>query len=245
MPVTKTNNNKKIETNWISHPSEWGNCQKTQVKERLWFSQWFKYKRQSVKKVPWTINCMKTGTSLLVSAEGSEILKHPGCLWIYVFQHKQTDRVIVIFLLFQSNARKKIVFLQGINQRCGFAMQLEQSKRHQRSCPSSTSWPEKTPTLCRTFSCSGPGLGEAEESHANGLGFKLPGYAYFFKGTLEPKDGGHVWGCKGVFKGGWNWTPLVSSPDRYLPNSSVLKVNPHHAPLSICGMWLALKIPSV
>lgn len=49
---------------------------------------------------------MKTGTSLLVSAEGSEILKHPGCLWIYVLQHKQTDMEIGIFLFFQINAKK-------------------------------------------------------------------------------------------------------------------------------------------
>lgn len=91
-----------------------------------------------------------------------------------------------------------------MNQRCGFAIQLEQSSSHQRSCPSSTKCPGKTPTLCRTCSLSEPGHGEAEESHPEGLGFKLTGSAYFSRGTLEPKDGGDAWGGKGVFKGGWN-----------------------------------------
>lgn len=135
---------------------------------------------------------------------------------------------------------KIIVFPQGINQRSGFVIQLEQSNSHQRSWPTSFQLSRKKfPPFSRACSISGPGHGEAEQPHPNGLGFKLTDYAYFFKGTLQPKDGGHAWGCKGVLKGGWNWIPLISNPDRCLPNSSVFKVNPHQLP--ICSMWLALK----
>lgn len=83
----------------------------------------------------------KTGTSLLVSTEGSEILKHPGCLWIFVPQHKQGN----IFLLFQRNEKKKKSISSKYSPKISFAVQLGQSNSHQRSCPSPTSCPDKLP----------------------------------------------------------------------------------------------------
>lgn len=138
----------------------------------MWFvhcyaNQHVKCKRRTITKVTKTINCLKTGTYVLVSAKGSEILKQLGCLYIYTLQYKQTRTNTVICLHFQSNARK-IPITSGINQRSGFTRKLEQCSSYQRSCPSSTKCPAKTlALLCRACSLSEPGHLEADVSLAS------------------------------------------------------------------------------
>jgi len=132
---------------------------------------------------------MRTGTSILVSVEGSEILKQIGCLCIYTLPYKQVGmNKYRVFSTFSKQCKKNTHQLRVLTRDLVLQYNWSNLAVTKGAAPVPPTGQSKLlPSFVRLV-LSQHQVTERQTCHPNGLIFKFTGCAYFFKSTSEPKD---------------------------------------------------------